>query len=479
MSRPGPKDLRPASFRGVKFEVESREGNGGRRGTLHEYPGRDEPYWQDMGRKARGFKLQAWTGGGANEDWIAARDKLIEALEREGAGDYVDPSGKTWRVVALSFGYRDQRNAVGVTEFTIDFAEAGSAAPESSGIVASTRGPVLAAGDDLALASSDSFARRFSLSRQPGFVRDDATRISGRLNDRFFNARQSTARDPFATAEGALGRAERFVANPLSGTIGRSPQLDNLNRGMSLLSRASRLYGRSTNLMSSPGNYALQMFSLYELRSLVPASRRGGQSSYDGINFLASNWGVSEGRTAARNAILDQAWDADARAGREAVREPGIDWAADPAWTDPATTTPSRAQQAANSMALADLATDAALAAEAQVVTAIVWDSRSEAESARAGISRRLEARALVAGDRGEDDLWRALSNLQATTAADIDARALYAPELARVQLAAPLPGLVLADRLYQDLDREPELLMRNRVAHPAFAGAGELEVRL
>ena len=45
------ENLRPASFRGVAFEVGSHSESGGRRVELHEYPLRDAPYAEDLGKK--------------------------------------------------------------------------------------------------------------------------------------------------------------------------------------------------------------------------------------------------------------------------------------------------------------------------------------------------------------------------------------------------------------------------------------------
>jgi prophage DNA circulation protein len=45
----------PASFRGVIFHVETGGKSSGRRTVTHEYPKRDDPYAEDMGRVARHF----------------------------------------------------------------------------------------------------------------------------------------------------------------------------------------------------------------------------------------------------------------------------------------------------------------------------------------------------------------------------------------------------------------------------------------
>ena len=51
------ENLRPASFRGVAFEVESHSESGGRRIELHEYPLRDTPYAEDLGKKAGKWQI--------------------------------------------------------------------------------------------------------------------------------------------------------------------------------------------------------------------------------------------------------------------------------------------------------------------------------------------------------------------------------------------------------------------------------------
>lgn len=42
--------LQPASFRGVAFKVDGDDLQIGRRTVVHEYPGRDTPSVEDMGR---------------------------------------------------------------------------------------------------------------------------------------------------------------------------------------------------------------------------------------------------------------------------------------------------------------------------------------------------------------------------------------------------------------------------------------------
>lgn len=76
------------SFRGIPFFVASHQFGTGRRIAVHEYPGMDDPFNEDMGRVARSVTLEAYLVG---EDVQAQKDKLITACEAEGSGKLVHP----------------------------------------------------------------------------------------------------------------------------------------------------------------------------------------------------------------------------------------------------------------------------------------------------------------------------------------------------------------------------------------------------
>ena len=71
--------LRKASFAGVSFEVETGSLTFGRRVVTHEYPQRDTPYTEDLGRAARLYSL---TGFVIGSDYISHAKRLIKALEK-------------------------------------------------------------------------------------------------------------------------------------------------------------------------------------------------------------------------------------------------------------------------------------------------------------------------------------------------------------------------------------------------------------
>lgn len=114
--------LRPASFRGAGFYVEAGTRSGGRRLAPHEYPKRDLPYVEDMGRKARGYSVTAYCLG---PDYQDDRDALILALEAEGSGTLVLPALGDVVVKAGPYAVIERRERGGFCEFEISFLEAG------------------------------------------------------------------------------------------------------------------------------------------------------------------------------------------------------------------------------------------------------------------------------------------------------------------------------------------------------------------
>ncbi|MGE7959078.1 DNA circularization protein [Pseudomonas sp. NPDC089530] len=79
--------LLPASFRGVGFWVDQAKTPVGHKGQLHEYPQRDLPFYENLGRQARTHDLTAFIVG---PDCLEQRDQLLKALE-EGSGELVHP----------------------------------------------------------------------------------------------------------------------------------------------------------------------------------------------------------------------------------------------------------------------------------------------------------------------------------------------------------------------------------------------------
>lgn len=123
--------MKPATFRGVPFFVEGSEHQGGRRNVTHEYPFRDKPYSEDMGRKARRFAVEGYVIG---PDYIAARDALLDALEKFGPGSLQHPYYGPRTVAVDDFRVRETQRDGGMAVFSIEFTETPAKPAEPSSV---------------------------------------------------------------------------------------------------------------------------------------------------------------------------------------------------------------------------------------------------------------------------------------------------------------------------------------------------------
>jgi prophage DNA circulation protein len=128
--------LQPASFRGVRFYVDTSVRESARRIVPHEFPKRDVPYAEDMGRKARGFTVRGYLivyprEGKDNElqrrNYIPQRDKLIFALETEGPADLQLPLLGVLNCACSGYRVTEDDKLGGFCQFDMTFIEFGQA----------------------------------------------------------------------------------------------------------------------------------------------------------------------------------------------------------------------------------------------------------------------------------------------------------------------------------------------------------------
>lgn len=119
---PDGRRLIGASFRGVTFFVESSDRSGGRRTVTHEFPLRDDPYVEDLGRRARSFSIEGYVVG---DGYVRQRDDLLSALEDvAGPGELVHPYHGRRRAICESVRVRESIADGGMAVLSIEFAEA-------------------------------------------------------------------------------------------------------------------------------------------------------------------------------------------------------------------------------------------------------------------------------------------------------------------------------------------------------------------
>lgn len=143
--------LLPASFRGIEFHVEVGGQAGGRRNAVHEFPKRDVPFAEDMGRKARHWPITGYIIG---PDYLSGRDDLIAACETSGSGTLVHPSLGSMTVNCDVYAVSETRERGGICTFEMAFVEAGSL--DGNGVSSDTQSLANSSASDLGSASSNS-----------------------------------------------------------------------------------------------------------------------------------------------------------------------------------------------------------------------------------------------------------------------------------------------------------------------------------
>lgn len=384
------------SFRGVEFEIDGGDASFGRRNVPHEYPLRDKPYVEDLGRKTRRFRIDAVLVG---EDYMDRRDALIAAIEQPGPGKLVHPHYGEMQVSVEDFAVQESSAQGGMARLVIAVVEAGeftfpSAQPD-------TRRQVEQRSQQLQAAGAEGFGSRFSIGGLPAFAVASPSALVGQL----------------------LGQVRSLGDLPLASALQRA--------ALGVL--VGGLQGQLGGLLAQPLSLATAVFGLFgQLRATMPTAATGATAFQRLATF---GHGL-----------------------------PGI-----------VATTPTRQREAANQGLLIELVRVAAVAEAARAVAGVQFESFEQAQELRDGLVDAVDA---IAEATSHDPSYDALMDLRAILVRDINTRGA---DLARsVQYVPPatVPAIVVAYGLYEDVAREADLLLRNRVPHPGFVPAGQaLEV--
>lgn len=392
------KLLVAASFRGVPFFVQGHDSTLGRRVHVHEYPLRDQPYAEDLGRKGRTFSVDALVVGAL---YIGQRNALLAAVEAAGPGKLVHPYLGEMLVACTSCRLREGQGEGGMARLALEFVEAGKA--EFPTVLSNTIGTCVATADYAAQAVQSNFERRHKVAGKPAFVANASAGI--------FTQALAGLQDAVGLVRGAADEVAKLQHD-----------IDEARRDL-------------TTLIYAPASAAQTL--LANVRQLV---RSVATAPRDALSLA---------RTLYRfGALL-----------------PAI---------SPSTT--SRRAQATNQAELVRLVRVAALAEGARAAAGVAFESYQDALATRDELVDSIDE-VMLASDV-PDEVYQALRALRSAVVRDIAARGT---DLARVVTWAPLataPSLALAQQLYADALREPELVQRNAVRHPLFVpGAIALEV--
>lgn len=118
------------SFRGASFFIESVSVDGGRNRELHEFPFSElDPFFEDINKKARVISVSGHVIG---PNYIAARDKLEEALDGAGVGELVISSRGKMQCGCPSWNFSEARDEMRIARFTATFERASAKATNPS-----------------------------------------------------------------------------------------------------------------------------------------------------------------------------------------------------------------------------------------------------------------------------------------------------------------------------------------------------------
>ena len=157
--------LLPASFRGVKFFIEKAELSAGRRTQVHEYPLRDKPFVEDLGRATRTISITAFVIG---SDFIEQAKALLEAVETPGSGQLVHPWLGEMKVTATAASKLSFDNRARIASISLTFTESGDLSFPSESKDKSMLSKMAA--DDLSISAIQNFVDSIDISAMSDYV---------------------------------------------------------------------------------------------------------------------------------------------------------------------------------------------------------------------------------------------------------------------------------------------------------------------
>jgi prophage DNA circulation protein len=121
-----------AQYNGAPFHCEANSRESGRRIVEHEFPKKDVPYAEDMGRHAYEFTIRAYCivfprndDDLFQTDYRQVRDRLMAALELEGPGVLQFSTQPSQTVVVARYRMTEEERFGGFCTFDITFLEYG------------------------------------------------------------------------------------------------------------------------------------------------------------------------------------------------------------------------------------------------------------------------------------------------------------------------------------------------------------------
>ncbi|MEE4709053.1 DNA circularization N-terminal domain-containing protein [Pseudomonas alliivorans] len=462
--------LLPASFRGVGFFISSTVVPIGRKGQLHEFPQRDEPYFESLGKQSQVHTVTAFIVG---PDCFEQRDKLLQALETPGAGELVHPWLGRMQVQVGDCDMTHSLAEGGIVHLNLKFyPDQPLKFPTST----------LNTGRQLVQASEgllDSALRRYrAVMAAVDAVRINIQALRSTLSGVFatiqrqFSSFMTVYSDAtalvhslvnapytlstmfstfFASFQGDSRRSSRESSGNNVGAGGAASGGGSTGSG-SGSSGGSNAGGSSGGVSDSTGSVAsgsrnASGIESVPYRSIISDATQQAQA-VSSINQLNQGGGLDTGVTAQATADLVQ----DALLVKVARVVASMPVAVS---TKPILVVPSLDQQRVQPLQRADVPVADDVIELRDTLSAAIWDAALKADP----------------------EHYLALNTLRHALISHLNAVAASGVRLQDMKVSEPLPALVLAYRRFGDASRSHEVVQRNRIPHPGFVSPGTLKI--
>jgi prophage DNA circulation protein len=425
--------LQQAEFREVPFYVQRVESAVGRRSVVHEFPGRDKPYVEDLGKRPRRFTIDAYILG---ETYDEIRDELIVALEKSGPGKLVHPYwGDVSVAVEGDVKITETTDEGGMCRFSITFVEAGE------------------------LPATLTFDSVGDMTEACGLV---ATGLAGFIEDvcafadqvaSVYNDAMAAVNDVTSTLRSIRGKVQSVISSIEAVTNAIKAIEDNV-----------------TALLALPGDLVDSFVDAFTAMGQAVAGIQDAFSdALDDLGLGDDTDKLKQSAPTAGGPLSDQTRAAMLTNVLLSVETYGDDW------TTVSPTTTSRQQLVDNRAALVVAVKAAAVVGVVQGIATdgMTFSDRDQAIGLRNKVSDAIDE--LLLTDDISDELFTGLRTLQTTVNAHLNEVAGTLPEVTDFQAPGTLPALVIAHRLYNDPTREAELIARNAsIRHPGLVSGGQ-----
>lgn len=405
-----------ASFMGVQFFFKSDDESFGRSLKVHEFPGSDDPFVEDLGRKAKYFEGSAYVTG---DDADLQAITLGAAFDAKGPGLLVVPILGPVSVHCEEAKRHADKDELGRITFSVKFVRDGAAG---------------------ALVSVPLLGQN---------IFDGAQAMVGALAGVIPSALTLVARADYVV----------FAAVSMVQTVAGSVELARAAASVDADISAQVHGALAAIVTAAPALISNDPVDPAAVTTLLASAPPLDQAYDDPVSTLAAVL-VETMR------LLGDGMAAAPDAGAGVLLGLALDFASTGA---PTALSANAAAAAANSEAILTLARLAALTAWCEALARQSYPSRPDGVAARAAAAERLGAELGNAAGAANAPLYVALATLQGAVVQYLTRLIATLAPVVTVTAPQSMPSLWWSWRLYQDPARAVDLVLRNAVTHPSF----------